>query len=250
IKRNPTLLAGFLAEGMDIVLDAENLLRRWRQHPGERQELSALLDELTTLGHGAHLADLPQVDELCEALLDLYGAVEESSLAVSERFFDVAEQAHEALINMLDQVAAGQNVEPRPECVRALNDLLDQALDPSATGLVKSDGHRTLSVTELNAATEQLAREAAPPEVFSPDDEIVEIFLEEAVDILDSAGQALQRWLADPENPAPLSSLQRDLHTLKGGARMAEVVEVGDLAHELENLYEGLIDRRFNHSLT
>ncbi|KPZ10692.1 Hpt domain-containing protein [Pseudomonas syringae group genomosp. 3] len=250
IKRNPTLLAGFLAEGMDIVLDAENLLRRWRQHPGERQELSALLDELTTLGHGAHLADLPQVDELCEALLDLYGAVEESSLAVSERFFDVAEQAHEALINMLDQVAAGQNVEPRPECVRALNDLLDQALDPSATGLVKSDGHRTLSVTELNAATEQLAREAAPPEVFSPDDEIVEIFLEEAVDILDSAGQALQRWLADPENPAPLSSLQRDLHTLKGGARMAEVVEVGDLAHELENLYEGLIDRRFNHSST
>ncbi|EGH20172.1 sensor histidine kinase/response regulator, partial [Pseudomonas amygdali pv. mori str. 301020] len=104
IKRNPTLLAGFLAEGMDIVLDAENLLRRWRQHPGERQELSALLDELTTLGHGAHLADLPQVDELCEALLDLYGAVEESSLAVSERFFDAAENAHEALINMLDQV--------------------------------------------------------------------------------------------------------------------------------------------------
>ncbi|WP_116865530.1 Hpt domain-containing protein [Pseudomonas savastanoi] len=240
IKRNPTLLAGFLAEGMDIVLDAENLLRRWRQHPGERQELSALLDELTTLGHGAHLADLPQVDELCEALLDLYGAVEESSLAVSERFFDAAENAHEALINMLDQVAAGQDVEPRPECVRALNQLLDQALDPSATGLVKSDGHRTLSVTELNAATEQLASEAEHAETAGPDDEIVEIFLEEAVDILDSAGQALQRWLADPENSAPLASLQRDLHTLKGGARMVEIAPIGDLAHELETLYEGL----------
>ncbi|KPX11661.1 Chemotaxis protein CheA [Pseudomonas amygdali pv. dendropanacis] len=240
IKRNPTLLAGFLAEGMDIVLDAENLLRRWRQHPGERQELSALLDELTTLGHGAHLADLPQVDELCEALLDLYGAVEESSLAVSERFFDAAESAHEALINMLDQVAAGQDVEPRPECVRALNQLLDQALNPSATGLVKSDGHRTLSVTELNAATEQLASEAEHTETAGPDDEIVEIFLEEAVDILDSAGQALQRWLADPENSAPLASLQRDLHTLKGGARMVEIAPIGDLAHELETLYEGL----------
>ncbi|WP_031595013.1 Hpt domain-containing protein [Pseudomonas savastanoi] len=336
IKRNPTLLAGFLAEGMDIVLDAENLLRRWRQHPGERQELSALLDELTTLGHGAHLADLPQVDELCEALLDLYGAVEESSLAVSERFFDAAESAHEALINMLDQVAAGQDVEPRPECVRALNQLLDQALDPSATGLVKSDGHRTLSVTELNAATEQLASEAEHTETAGPDDEIVEIFLEEAVDILDSAGQALQRWLADPENSAPLAellheshdhlailleqlyrqealsdpsaliealgrcrtlessgsdvqappaasedlpehdtelrevfleegfdiiessgaalarwqadphnlleveNLLRDLHTLKGGARMVEIAPIGDLAHELETLYEGL----------
>src|SRR5688572_12571795 len=80
------------------------------------------------------------------------------------------------------------------------------------------------------------------------DDEIVSIFLEDAVDILDSANQALQRWLSDPQNAAPLSSLQRDLHTLKGGARMAEVEPVGDLAHELESLYEGLVDRRYSYS--
>ena len=249
VKRNPQLIERFLAEGMDILLDAENLLQRWREHPGERQELSALLDELTTLGHGAHLADLPQVDELCEALLDLYGAVEESSLAVSERFFDEAEQAHEALICQLDQLAAGQEVEACPARIQALRDLLDQALDPSATGLIKSDGSQTLSITELNAATEKLASHAPiHNDPLTLDDEIVEIFLEEAFDILDSAGQALQRWLDDPENPLPLSALQRDLHTLKGGARMAEIGPVGDLGHELESLYEGLIDRRYSHS--
>nr|BFE93341.1 hypothetical protein GCM10020185_38770 [Pseudomonas brassicacearum subsp. brassicacearum] len=86
-KRDPQLINNFLAQGMDILLDAESLLQRWQQHPGEGQELSALLDELTTLGEGAHLADLHPVDELCEALLDLYGAVEESSLAVSDEFF-------------------------------------------------------------------------------------------------------------------------------------------------------------------
>ena len=53
---------------MDILLDAESLLRRWQQHPGERQELSALLDELTTLGEGAHLADLHPVDEPLRSL--------------------------------------------------------------------------------------------------------------------------------------------------------------------------------------
>ncbi|MFS2161756.1 Hpt domain-containing protein [Pseudomonas sp. Pseusp122] len=246
IKPNPHLIASFLAEGMDILLDAESLLQRWRQHPGERLELSALLDELTTLGHGAHLADLSQVDELCEALLDLYGAVEESSLAVSERFFHEAELAHEALINMLDQVAAGQAVEPKPERARALRELLDEALDPAAMGLIKSEGGHTLSITELGsatgAATEQAADEA------DLNDEIVEIFLEEAVDILDSANQALQRWLAEPDNLAPLSSLQRDLHTLKGGARMAQISEIGNLGHELEHLYESLIDRRCSYS--
>src|SRR5690606_3232030 len=90
------------------------------------------------------------------ALLDLYGAVEESSLAVSDLFFDEAEHAHEALINMLDQVAAGQEVQARPERVQALRDLLDQALDPSATGLIKSDGSQAQSITDLAEATAQL----------------------------------------------------------------------------------------------
>ncbi|RKS19958.1 chemosensory pili system protein ChpA (sensor histidine kinase/response regulator) [Pseudomonas sp. WPR_5_2] len=272
----------FLAQGMDILLDAESLLQRWQQHPGERQELSALLDELTTLGEGAHLADLHPVDELCEALLDLYGAVEESSLAVSEAFFHEAQSAHDALINMLDELAAGQEVSPRPERIRALHGLLDQSLDPSAMGLIRSDGSRSLSIRELGDATAELA--STPPPVgasllamdvnddalsldergagesiasrLAPteerdrelDEEIVSIFLEEAVDILDSANQALQRWLNEPLNAAPLSSLQRDLHTLKGGARMAEVEPVGDLAHELESLYEGLVDRRYNYN--
>ncbi|MHC8356959.1 Hpt domain-containing protein [Pseudomonas sp. LB3P81] len=281
-KRDPQLINNFLAQGMDILLDAESLLQRWQQHPGERQELSALLDELTTLGEVAHLAYLHPVDELCEALLDLYGAVEESSLAVSDRFFHEAQSAHEALINMLDELAAGQEVSPQPERIRALRGLLDEGLDPSAMGLIRSDGSRTLSIRELSGATAELERTLPPVGACSLamdvnddavslekrgacepiaselaptmdravelDDEIVSIFLEEAVDILESAGQALQRWLNDPENAAPLLSLQRDLHTLKGGARMAEVEPVGDLAHELESLYQGLVDRRYSHS--
>lgn len=245
IKRDPQLINNFLAQGMDILLDAESLLQRWQQHPGERQELSALLDELTTLGEGAHLADLHPVDELCEALLDLYGAVEESSLAVNDRFFHEVQSAHEALINMLDELAAGQEVSPQPERVRALRGLLDESLDPSAMGLIRSDGSRTLSIRELGSATAELAKTESPAE---RDDAIVSIFLEEAVDILESAGQALQRWLSDPDNAAPLLSLQRDLHTLEGGARMAGIEPVGDLAHELEGLYQGLADRRYSHN--
>lgn len=277
-SRDPQMISIFLAEGMDILLDAEDLLRKWREHPSERQELSALLEELTTLGRGAEMAELPQIDELCEALLDLYGAVEEGSLAVSERFFDEAEKAHEALIGMMDQVAAALQVTPQPERVQALRDLLSEAIDPHTLALL-TPGVEGLEVIELDQATAELEQEAeaepvlwqdapAEPEVaedtglesqsegelgFSPvdadlDEEMVEIFLEEAVDILDSAGQALERWLSEPDNTMPLSSLQRDLHTLKGGARMAAIRPIGDLGHELESLYEGLVDRRYNHS--
>src|SRR5690606_7675949 len=78
------------------------------------------------------------------------------------------------------------------------------------------------------------------PALDEPDAELVEIFLEEGFDIVDSSGAALQRWLDEVDNLLHVESLQRDLHTLKGGARMAEISEIGDLAHELEFLYEDL----------
>src|SRR5690606_5035091 len=49
-----------------------------------------------------------------------------------------------------------------------------------------------------------------------------------------------------PGDTEALHALLRDLHTLKGGARMAEIRPVGDLAHELEFLYEGLVGGRFD----
>jgi chemosensory pili system protein ChpA (sensor histidine kinase/response regulator) len=283
--RDPLMISQFLAEGMDILLDAEDLLRRWREHPAERQELGALLEELNTLGRGAEMAELPQIEELCEALLDVYGAVDEGSLPVSERFFSEAEAAHEALIGMMDQVAAALEVSARPERAQALRDLLQEAVDPAALALLGPDGAAALEIDELDAdgladwspaeslpplpellEEPQALQEVALPELaaFDPeqepdtepldempptlDEEMVAIFLEEAVDILDSAGKALERWLGEPDNNPALLALQRDLHTLKGGARMAEISPIGDLAHELESLYEGLVDRRYSHS--
>ena len=37
-RRDPLLIEAFLVEGMDILLDAEDLLERWHEHPQERQE--------------------------------------------------------------------------------------------------------------------------------------------------------------------------------------------------------------------
>lgn len=254
-SRDPQLISIFLAEGMDILLDAEDVLHRWRTQPSERQELNTLLEELTTLGRGAEMAELPQIDELCEALLDVYGAVEDGSLAVSERFFDEAEQAHEALVSMMDQVAAGLEVSACPERVAALRALFDEALDPAKLALLSGDV-AGLQVADLEQATRILqASEAAEQPLGEPvdaadsdDNELESIFLEEAVDILDSAAGNLQRWLAEPDNRTLLSSLQRDMHTLKGGANMAGVTPISELAHELEALYEGLVDRRYGVS--
>ncbi|CAM5507728.1 histidine kinase OS=Stutzerimonas stutzeri OX=316 GN=CXK95_14555 PE=4 SV=1 [Stutzerimonas stutzeri] len=106
-----------------------DLLQRWREHPTERQELSALLQELSSLGHSAQMADLPQVDALCQALLKLYGMVQEGRLAVDAHFFDTVEEGHEALVGMMDQVAAALQVTAQPELVERLAALATQAID-------------------------------------------------------------------------------------------------------------------------
>ncbi|HCE5979110.1 TPA: Hpt domain-containing protein [Pseudomonas aeruginosa] len=261
-RRDPLLIEAFLVEGMDILLDAEDLLERWHEHPQERQELSALREELSALDQGARHAELPQVEELCQALLALYDAVEEGRLAVSPAFFEEARQAHEALIGMMDQVAAGLQVTPRPERVAALQELLEAPaaeavplIDPESLGADDFPPEdEELALPEAifeeagTPAEETVPAAPAPAPGRELDEEMVSIFLEEAVDILESAGQALAQWQAEPGALSSLSALQRDLHTLKGGARMAEIAEIGDLAHELEFLYEGLCGGRLRAS--
>ena len=261
--RDPGMISLFLSEGMNILLDAEDLLHSWREHPAERQELTALLEELTTLGLGAQMADLPQIDTLCQVLLKLYGVVQEGRLTVSGRFFDDVEQGHEALVGMMDQVAAGLQVTGQPDLVQRLEDLLTEAIDPTFELPVDDMQPEVTSlaaveVTETTIEAEAEAEAEAETWSFEPaqeparlddiDEEMVEIFLEEAVDLLESAGAALDRWLSDPANQLALSALLRDLHTLKGGARMAEIRPIGDLSHELETLYEGLSDGRYTHT--
>jgi chemosensory pili system protein ChpA (sensor histidine kinase/response regulator) len=68
------------------------------------------------------------------------------------------------------------------------------------------------------------------------DPEIAAIFSEEAVELLESAESALAAWNASPEDAAQVAALRRPLHTLKGGAHMAGIDAMGELAHELESL--------------
>ncbi|MCZ8129804.1 MAG: Hpt domain-containing protein [Steroidobacteraceae bacterium] len=78
---------------------------------------------------------------------------------------------------------------------------------------------------------------AAPPAEAEPyDPEIAMIFSEEATELLELADAALAAYRDDAADEGRITELKRVLHTLKGGARMAGVTAMGDLAHELESL--------------
>jgi chemosensory pili system protein ChpA (sensor histidine kinase/response regulator) len=88
--------------------------------------------------------------------------------------------------------------------------------------------------TSASAMVPALAATPAPAEEF--DHEIANIYSEEATELLEAAQGSLTVWNKDRKDKQPVAELQRQLHTLKGGARMAGVTAMGDLSHELETL--------------
>ena len=76
------------------------------------------------------------------------------------------------------------------------------------------------------------------------DPDLLEVFVQEGLEILDQADVRLNDWRQQPELNDPVVGLQRDLHTLKGGARMAGIAPVGDLAHAMESLLDAVASGR------
>src|SRR5690606_34656129 len=88
---------------------------------------------------------------------------------------------------------------------------------------------------------------ADPDEAFDTsrlDSELLDIFLEEAGDLLDHSDGLLAELREAPDSREPLIGLQRDLHTLKGGARMAGVFTIGELGHAMESMLEAVVEQR------
>ena len=75
-----------------------------------------------------------------------------------------------------------------------------------------------------------------PPTAEEFDHEIANIYSEEATELLEAAETSLTAWNRDRKDKERVAELQRQLHTLKGGARMAGISAMGDLSHELETL--------------
>ncbi|MBO9717232.1 MAG: response regulator, partial [Pseudoxanthomonas sp.] len=76
------------------------------------------------------------------------------------------------------------------------------------------------------------------------DRDLVDIFVEEGVDLLDHIDGLIQALREDTTAREPIIGLQRDLHTLKGGARMAGIASIGDLGHVIESLLEAVAEQR------
>ena len=67
------------------------------------------------------------------------------------------------------------------------------------------------------------------------DEQLLPIFLEEAHELYPQIGNTLRAWREAPVDAQLGRTLQRCLHTLKGSARMAGAMRLGELTHRVED---------------
>ncbi len=73
------------------------------------------------------------------------------------------------------------------------------------------------------------------------DPELLGFFQEEALELLPQLSEQLRRWVDAPAQTAHAAACMRTLHTLKGGARLAGAMRLGEMAHRLETRIERVL---------
>lgn len=175
-----------------------------------------------TLLGSATMASFDPLIGVIEPLADYVSGGYETQASLDEAGISVLQRA---LLTMQRMVTALEANESFTDDVSEL------------TADLRALGEATSSEPAEEAAREGPADEEAVRE-FDP--EIVAIFSEEAAEILDGAELALQDFRRDSSQTSQLAQLQRLLHTLKGGARMAGMAVMGNLSHSLEGLLAGM----------
>jgi chemosensory pili system protein ChpA (sensor histidine kinase/response regulator) len=258
--QDPQIINIFLTEGLDILLDAESILNEWLTHTVSNEQLLQLVGEVKTLHRGAKVAGLANVAELCECLEECYNSIDLESASPDKIFITDIKRGHDALIDMMDQLAAGLTTKLDNKLLAELRshiqsqdteqskssnyknehdelyeklDELEKQLDDSLPSYAVSETHDISEGMSLN-------NEANSEDIM--DAELAEIFLEEASELVNAMPQALQLLAQKPDNENILLQLQRDMHTLRGGARLAEIDTIADLADILELTFDALIE--------
>jgi chemotaxis protein histidine kinase CheA len=108
----------------------------------------------------------------------------------------------------------------------------------------KTRGQELGNFEEEEESSEVELEDSAREEVSIPDatDEFMAIFFDEAEEILENIQSLVERWQSAPQDMRLMRELQRELHTLKGGARMVGIESMANLSHSLESVLTRIVE--------
>jgi chemosensory pili system protein ChpA (sensor histidine kinase/response regulator) len=250
---DPELVSIFLGEADELMESLDRQFNTLEKDPGAKEPLAEVARALHTLKGGARMAGQEGLGTVAHKLETLIEHVSQGRVkrdgALNSRLHNVMD----GLYRMLDAVKRGEKADEAP----VLRDL-----EGSETAAPEAVRETTLEVTlpavpqrkpsapepaasiapGLVAAAKAAAAPEGPSIAYDPD--LAQIFTSESAELMETLEAQLVAWQADAHNEEALREVQRALHTLKGGARMAGLMAMGTVAHEMESRVDDIAEAR------
>ncbi len=246
---DPVLLDIFKKESRGHLEKIREMLESHYQGAEEMSANADLLRALHTLYGSAKTAEVEQIAELCGGL-DKYAKLhkERQDRGLSDTGVLLIDDVSQKVAEMLEQLTSeNRSLESDNTLMQRINDIVEVTANENAELTAAAEtrvASEQLTIDEIPEASGSVETTVEDEMIshYEVDDELVDIFLEEAEELLDSCENSLQRWNSDINDKDSVQDLQRHLHTLKGGARMADLGPVGNLTHALESLVVAVND--------
>lgn len=260
---DPAVLELLMAEEMHLILDADLMIEQWQKTPAATIDWRPLHDELATLCHGAERANLQPMAHLSSVLQRVYSQFINGEVEANSASYATLLLGHNELMNTIDAIAAGQDLpQPNEELLQSLQSLpkinpisepfngqsnqviadgADILVDDIRVEDIKADDSKVenikvedISQTSTQALADNDTNVAEALSLEDLDEDIIEIFLEEAHELLEDLDESIGGWDNGVVDRERNELMQRTLHTFKGGARLAGLMGLGDLSHNYE----------------
>jgi len=182
-------------------------------------------------------AEIPDLasDELASVVAP--AAVDEQATAHEPTAVEESVSVEEAAVAFESPIIEEASEQPPEPAVAAPVGRVEPAYAPMLAASMAE------SLTEAPVLAEDVQPEGKL-ELAEMDEDLLEIFVQEGADILDHSDSLMAGLRAAPHDRELVGGLQRDLHTLKGGARMAGLAPIGDLSHAMESLLDAISENR------
>ncbi|MEB0136733.1 Hpt domain-containing protein [Actimicrobium sp. CCC2.4] len=242
-----TLHSIYLAETDDLVRLLSHDLDEWRHEPERRVSVHAVHAAHSLAGSSATVG-FKAMQELAHGLEDILQLLARKTVVLEAADFDRIAQCLVLMKGMLQEFALGDLPLPQPVQLNLLIALLHE-LDARAAVVVALPGadEPDGAVAGPEAELEELLQPALLPMPVTAavidelDADLLPIFLEEGRDMLPQMGTALRGWQNELTSTALPQSVLRLLHTIKGSARMAGAMQLGQYLHDTESQIETLL---------
>lgn len=259
--QNIKILEDDVAKLSDSTITEPSKIARQANHTLASNALAAEFKPMGELGRALE----HWLDEVCSIWapphLVLYSNVIKTLFKMWQK---ISELDHPRAANALIKVLVEATQEAKQNKAQATETVAGDNPDLTTTNLENTDENHitSLSVDDISDdEDESVDEEASEIEVKlitqgmqyqqrgglnkdNVDNELLNMFLEEAHEIVPELGSELRAWRANPKEMQHPDALQRALHTLKGSARMAGQTELGDSIHELEEQVTLAIKRK------